>query len=153
MEIKRYGNAHQVSVYDLINVSTGKMFALYYALKTVVPTTINQELLGQIETELIASGHLLTLGDIDVNPDQSYTKVKKQFILGYANDDVEVTTDGKNLTLYETADQAAFEATEWVIVEAATEQEARKKFEKTFFAWQQKQEKEQEKATKPNDIF
>lgn len=145
MRIERHENEHQVSTYDLTDVSTGKMFAIYYALKIVEPTPVNKDILIQIENALHASGQLVKLGDITVHPDQSYTVDKKKFILGYLS--TAEAVDGRNLTLYKTKEDASMNSEEWCVVEAATEEEARANYEVARVEWIRSQ------PIKPNGIF
>jgi len=56
----------------------------------------------------------------------------KQFILGYANADIDVTDEGENLTVYATMEEANYESEEWCTVEAENEAEARLKYESAF---------------------
>lgn len=63
----------------------------------------------------------------------------EKFILGYKETGEEVTVDGRNLTLFKSKKEADYESEEWVEVEAATEQEAREKYEQARYDWLQNQ--------------
>lgn len=58
-----------------------------------------------------------------------------KFILGYKETGEEVTVDGRNLTLYQSKEEADFDSEEWVEVEAETEEEARSKYEEARYDW------------------
>lgn len=64
-----------------------------------------------------------------------------KFILGYKETGEEVTVDGRNLTLYNSKQEADFDSEEWVEVEAETEQEAREKYEEARYEWLSSQNK------------
>lgn len=64
-----------------------------------------------------------------------------QFILGYKDTTEAVTVDGRNLTLYDSREQADYDSEEWVMVEAETEEEARGKYEEARSEWLRSQDK------------
>jgi hypothetical protein len=63
----------------------------------------------------------------------------KKFFLGYANETVEVTADGRNLTSYPSKWKASYESEEWCEVSADSLEEAKLKYEATFKVWQETQ--------------
>lgn len=56
----------------------------------------------------------------------------KKFILGYKDAMTEVTNDGRNLTVYDSIEDANANSEEWCHVEAISLEEAKLKYEKTF---------------------
>jgi hypothetical protein len=64
---------------------------------------------------------------------------KKTFILGYKSTGEEVSVDGRNLTLYNTKEEADYDSEEWVAIEAYTEAEARGQYEQARVEWIQNQ--------------
>lgn len=56
----------------------------------------------------------------------------KTFILGYATDETEVTSDGKNLTEYTTKEDADYNSCEWLLITAENIDAARKDFERQW---------------------